>query len=156
MWQELFALAYRYLRGRGLAHADAEDIAQDTLLTTFKHLDGIEPGRLRAWVCTVARNKHIDLARRRALTTSADLELEVADADDDPCAAALRAEGQDEARRLLSVLPPGDRRLLELKYVEDRGVAEIAEMLGRPVNSIKVALFRARSRARARFARERV
>jgi RNA polymerase sigma-70 factor (ECF subfamily) len=154
VWQELFALAYRYLRGRGLSHADAEDIAQDTLLVTYQHLDGIEPGRLQAWVRAVARNKHIDLARSQARGLAMAQTLEETGHDYDPLTAALMADDQAEVRHLLSALSPTDRRLLELKYLEDRTVEQIAKMLGRSVNTVKVGLFRARNRVRTHAARE--
>jgi RNA polymerase sigma-70 factor (ECF subfamily) len=155
VWQDLFVLAYRYLRGRGLSHADAEDIAQDTLLVTYEHLDGIEPGKLHGWVCAVARNKHIDWIRKHARTTLVAEVPEAADVGEDPAIAALLAGDRSDAQLLLSSLPTTDRRLLELKYLEDRTVEEVAEVLGQSVNTAKVGLFRARKRLRAHIERGR-
>ncbi len=149
VWQELFVLAYRYLRGRGLSHADAEDLAQETLLVTYQRLDGIEPGRLRAWVLTVAHNKHVDWARRQGRAALVAEAPESMDFSDNPLTAALALGDQEEARHLLSALSPADRRLLELRYLENRTVEETAATLGRRVNTTKVGLFRARKRLRA-------
>lgn len=151
MWQELFVLAYWHLRGRGLSHADAEDLAQETLLVTYQHLDGIEPGKLKAWVRAVARNKHIDWARNYSRTVADAEKPEAKDAWEDPALAS----DKDEMRDLLSSLPAADRRLLELKYLEDRTVEEVAEALGQSVNTTKVGLFRARRRLRARIKKGR-
>jgi len=151
VWQELFALVYRYLRGRGLSHADAEDLAQETLLVTYQHLDGIEPSKLKAWVRAVARNKHIDWARRHSRTM---LVAEETDVVDDWEAPTLPADSA-ELQHLLSSLPAADRRLLELKYVEDRTVEEVAETLSQSVNTTKVGLFRARQRLRVLIEKER-
>jgi len=151
VWQELFVLAYWYLRGRGLSHADAEDLAQETLLVTYQHLDGIEPGKLKAWVRAVARNKHIDWARSYSRTVADAEKREVKDAWEDP----TLADDKDEMRDLLSSLPAADRRLLELKYLEDRTVEEVAEALGQSANTTKVGLFRARRRLRARIKKGR-
>lgn len=155
MWQTLFALAYRYLRERGLSHADAEDLAQETILATYRQLDGIEPGSLRAWVRTVARNKHVDLVRRQARFVTVAAVPESSDPDDGPLAAALASADQDALHRLLLRLSPGDRRLIELKYIDDCSVEEVAATLGRPVNTVKVGLFRARKRLRAHIERGR-
>ncbi len=155
MWQTLFALAYRYLRERGLPHADAEDLAQETILATYRNLDGIEPGSLHAWVRTVARNKHLDLVRRQARLVTVASIPESSDPDDDPLACALAGSDREETRKLLSRLSPGDRRLIELKYLDDRSVEEVAVVLGRPVNTVKVGLFRARKRLRAQIERGR-
>lgn len=151
MWQELFVLAYRYLRGRGLSHVDAEDLAQDTLLVTYQHLDGIEPGKLQAWVRAVARNKHIDWARRYSRTVVVAEKPEAKDVWEDPAVTGDKDDMQD----LLSSLPAANRRLLQLKYFEDRTVEEVAEALGQSVNTTKVGLFRARRRLRARIKKGR-
>jgi RNA polymerase sigma-70 factor (ECF subfamily) len=155
MWQTLFALAYRYLRERGLPHADAEDLAQETILATYRNLDGIEPGSLHAWVRTVARNKHLDLVRRQARIVTLASVPESLDSDDDPLAAALAAADREATVRLLSNLSPTDRRLIELKYMEDYSVDEVAVILGRPANTVKVGLFRARKRLKAHIERGR-
>lgn len=155
MWQTLFALAYRYLRERGLSHADAEDLAQETILATYGNLDGIEPGSLHAWVRTVARNKHVDLVRRQAWFVPVPSIPESTGPDDGPLAAALAAADRDDLRRFLLRLSPGDRRLIELRYLDDRSVEEVAAALGRPVNTVKVGLFRARKRLRAHIERGR-
>jgi RNA polymerase sigma-70 factor (ECF subfamily) len=155
VWQELFVLAYRYLRGRGLSHADAEDLAQDTLLVTYEHLDGVEPGKLHGWVRAVARNKHVDWARRHAQTVLLAETPDSSDTQDDPAVAAILSEDRNAVRCLLSSLPATDRRLLELKYLEDRTVEEVAEALGHSVNTAKVGLFRARKRLRAQIEKGR-
>ena len=155
MWQELFVLIYRYLRGRGLSHSDAEDLAQDTLLVTYQHLDGIEPGKLHGWVRAVARNKHIDWTRMHARTVLVAEAPESTDAMDDPAVAAFLAEDRDAVLSLLSSLSAPDRQLLELKYIDDCTVEEVADALGRSVNTTKVGLFRARKRLRAQIEKGR-
>lgn len=146
MWQTLFAVAYRFLRERGLSHADAEDLAQDTLLVTYRNLDGIEPGKLHAWVRAVARNKHLDLLRRQGRIVSVAEVPESRDPSEDPLATALASADRDEMLRVLARLSAGDRRLIEMRYFEDCSVEEVATRLGRSVNSVKVGLFRARKR----------
>ena len=155
MWRELFALIYRYLRQRGLSHADAEDLAQDTILATYRNLDGIAPGSLHAWVRTVARNKHLDLVRQRARSVTVPELPESADPDEDPLVLTLAASDRDVTRELLARLSPSHRRLIELKYVDDRSVDEVASLLGKSVNTVKVGLFRARKRLRAEIEKGR-
>ena len=155
MWQELYALAYRYLRGRGLSPPDAEDLAQETLLVTYQHLDGIDAGKLHGWVRTVAHNKHVDWVRRQGHTVPIVNAPEPMDSANDPLACVVAVGDQEELRRLLSLLPAADRRLLELKYLESQTVEETAAALGRSVNATKVSLFRARKRLRAHLEKGR-
>ncbi len=44
MWQELYKTVLRYLLRLGLSRQDAEDMAQEALLSTYLHLDSIQPG----------------------------------------------------------------------------------------------------------------
>lgn len=155
MWRGLYALAYRYLRQRGLSHADAEDLAQDTILAAYRNLDGIAPGSLHAWVRTVARNKHLDLVRHRARIVTMPEVIDTADPNGDPLALALAASDRETTRELLTRLSPSHRRLIELRYVEDHSVDEVAALLGKSVNTVKVGLFRARKRLRAEIEKGR-
>lgn len=156
MWEQLYLLAYRYLRGRGLSHAEAEDLAQETLLATYRNLDGIESGSLHEWVRAVARNKHVDHIRReRRCVPVADVP-ESPDPNSDPLTSALAAADHDTMIRQLAQLSSADMRLITLKYLDDYSVDEVAAILGRPVNTVKVGLFRARKRLRARIQRGRL
>lgn len=156
VWQELYRLAYRSLRERGLPHTDAEDLAQETLATAFVHMDAVEPGSLRAWVRAVARNKHIDHVRRNARTILVPEVPESAGENLDPAMIALRSSEAAAARDLLGSVSPADARLLELRYLEDHTVAQMAAASDTSVNTVKVGLFRARKRLRTEVERARL
>lgn len=64
MWQELYRRAYAYLAGLGLGHEDAEDLAQETLISAYLHLEAVHPGCLNAWIRAIARHKYIDFLRQ--------------------------------------------------------------------------------------------
>ena len=149
MWRELYGFVYAYLRHRGLSCADAEDVTQDVLETAFVHLDAVEPGRLHAWLLAVARNKLVDRARRSGRTVSVAEPPETADAADDPAEAAIVSADRDALAAALSRLGERDRRLIELRYIEERSVADTARRAGLSVSATKVALMRARQRLRA-------
>src|SRR2546425_7426730 len=43
----------------------SEDLAQETFITAWKHLRHLrEPGKLRAWLCGIARNRISNFVRR--------------------------------------------------------------------------------------------
>lgn len=56
------------------------------------------------------------------------------------------AEAGDLVHRALSQLPPRDRLVLTLQYLEGRSVAEIAELTGWSTVMVKVQAWRARSK----------
>jgi RNA polymerase sigma-70 factor (ECF subfamily) len=56
-----------------------------------------------------------------------------------------------ELTRLLGELPPHPRAVMLLRYQEDRDVAEIAEMLDMPVNTVKSHIKRSLTALRGRM-----
>lgn len=52
--------------------------------------------------------------------------------------------GRDLAEKLLAKLPPSDRALLQMLFVEEMSVAEVAEITGHSKANIKIRTFRAR------------
>lgn len=144
MWEELYRSTYRYFLGLGLACEDAEDLAQETLLSTYVHLDGIQDGKLRAYAMATARAKYCDFLRRRRAQpaligeegfriTSSSLQAE--EPSDREIAAAVAA-----------ALNPAERKIVFLKYQIGLSVKEIAAVLGTSADSIKTRLWRARKK----------
>lgn len=72
-WREFFdryaPAIYRVARMRGLAHDDAEDIVQQTMVSISSHIGDFrydrDRGRFRNWVRTIAENKIRSMWRKR-------------------------------------------------------------------------------------------
>jgi RNA polymerase sigma factor (sigma-70 family) len=72
-WQEFVAiyqpLIYRLIRGRGLQHADAQELAQDALVAVAGAIERGTPdfhgGSFRGWLSRIARNMMINYLTRR-------------------------------------------------------------------------------------------
>ena len=79
-----------------------------------------------------------------------------ADAAPPPLAALLHAEAADILKAALADLPPGDRDVLVLKYVEGLTYAAIAQRLGVSVHCVEDRLRRGRGRLRRALARRGV
>jgi RNA polymerase sigma factor (sigma-70 family) len=63
-WTEVRGAAYRALRGAGVAHADADDAAQETMIELSEAVRSGEPLRNPAgWAAVVARRRASDLMR---------------------------------------------------------------------------------------------
>ncbi len=149
-------LVARYARmvhgviGRLAPHADIDDLAQQTFLAAFEHLDQYREGaRFSTWLCQIAVNKTRDerrAARRRP-------ELSGDDDYDDRCEAGPedQAVGRERGQWLaagLAQLGALDRELLVLKYVMEESFETVAEILGTSVGAAKVRALRARERLR--------
>ena len=149
VWHDLYRFLYRNLRRRGVPHFDAEDLAQDILETAYVHLDGVDPKRQHAWLLTVMRNKLVDRARRSEPLQSVPDLPEGNDPTLGPDEMALRSADHGMLLEAIAHLSERDRRLVVVRYLEERSVAETAHELGMSPGATKVALYRARERLRS-------
>lgn len=122
---------------------DAEEAAQEALLRAWRHRSELErPEARTAWVAAIARNEALRQADRRrridGAERSGDAGKELA-ADDPELAGVL---DRLAFQRLVSFLPAPDRRLLELRYVDELAYSQIARVLSAPEGTIKVRLHR--------------
>jgi RNA polymerase sigma-70 factor (ECF subfamily) len=136
--------------------ADAEDLAQETMLKAFASLDRLREGtNPKAWLMTILRNTRIDrlrAAKSRPDTVSLDeMPFEPADA---PTASSERWDRPEEIldrisdERLIEALrdlPEEIRWTLLLVDVEGMDHKEAAAVLDVPVGTIKSRAHRGRA-----------
>jgi RNA polymerase sigma-70 factor (ECF subfamily) len=127
----VYSIGYRMFSRRDVA----EDLAQDVFLQLYRKLDSIESlEHLGFWLRRVASNLAIDWLRRASHSATQPLEdgAEIPEQpkDDDPLL-------NRQLSRLLGELTPAARAVMLLRYQEDCDVAEIAEALDMPVNTVK-------------------
>jgi RNA polymerase sigma-70 factor (ECF subfamily) len=147
----------RYLRV--VAPSSAEDLAAETWLDVVRGLERFSGNKegYRAWVLTIARNRHIDRLRfqgRRPLEVPAgELPPEPRDA----CDAADRDVEEDlsteAALRLIATLPALQAEAVVLRSVVGLGAGEVARVLGRTPGAVRVALHRGLRRLAEELAR---
>lgn len=142
--QAVLSLA-RYACGPDLA----DDVAQAAFVSLWQHRGkySCDRGAVRGWLLAIVRHRGIDLMRSRAsrqrLSVSADPHgWMVAMADrshesEPPQAHVEREESQAEIQRLLSTLPPAQRAVIELAYMDGLSQQEIALRLGVPLGTVK-------------------
>jgi RNA polymerase sigma-70 factor (ECF subfamily) len=140
-----------YLRQLGLPDAQAEELAQDTMLTAWRRAELYDPafGSASAWIFTIARNLRIDAARRDRLAPR--LELMAEEPDPPPPADGLVQSAQHAARvqAALSRLPPDQAEAIRLSFFDERPHSEIEAALGIPLGTVKSRLRLAFARLRA-------
>lgn len=132
--------------------ADAEDLAQETMLKALRAWHRFERGtNARAWLLTILRNTYInqvrtprhraptvDVGEVEAFTVFRDIQ------DADPEGTFFAAIVDDEVLRAVDALPPEFRDVLMLSDAEGLSYAEIAGVIDAPVGTVKSRLFRAR------------
>jgi RNA polymerase sigma-70 factor (ECF subfamily) len=112
----------------------------------------VYPFNLRAWLLRTTRYYCLDQIRRRTSRGAPMLlDQEILDEQPDelavnPSVAADSSFRLEQARSVLLKLPENLRSVFVLYEVNGLRYREIAEVLGMPINSVKVYLSRARER----------
>lgn len=135
----------RYACGADLA----DEVVQSAFLSLWQHRGKYtgERGSVRSWLLAIVRNRGIDLMRSRASrqrrAVLADPHGWMAVVADRVLVAepahvyVERAEAAALVEDLLSALPPAQRTVIELAYMDGFSQQEIAMRLGIPLGTVK-------------------
>ena len=137
----VYKIAYRYTANT----EDAEDVFSETFLAYFKRKRSFESEEHRkAWIIRVTINCAKDLLAKRRNDEELNEELVGGEG---------HASQEDilTLRQAIDTLPPQQKEILTLYYLNDVPIKTIAEILNKNVNTVKVTLFRARENLRAYF-----
>jgi RNA polymerase sigma-70 factor (ECF subfamily) len=137
----VFGLIVRLVRNP----ARAEELSQDTFVKAFRALHTYNRQRkFSAWLLTIGRNTAVDDLRRHE-PESAELDPSIPD-DGQPTPHRLAEQQQLAAalRAAMDGLSWEQRELVVLKYEQELGYDEIAEITGMPIGTVKSSLHRAR------------
>jgi RNA polymerase sigma-70 factor (ECF subfamily) len=145
------ALFEKYRRGI-LAYAsgmlgdriEAEDVVQETFVELAKHIQSIDAERgLSGWLYRVARNRAVDIIRRRKFEIAPGEETVLGQAEK---WAAGQARAEDEAaveaetlarvKAAVSRLSEKEQEILLLRFHSGMKFQEIAELLDRPLGTV--------------------
>jgi len=125
---------YRYLAVRLRNEADARDALQETLIAAWQGLPNLKSAsKFWPWLCGIAAHKAADAARGRSHAVLAE-----ADAPAPPEDASL------DLREAVAALPEHFRQVLLLRHLLGLSEAEVADVLGTRVGTVKSRSARAR------------
>src|SRR5215468_1354214 len=137
------------LLSRRLPAAEVPAVAQDVFVSAWLSLPRFQPrAPFARWLTRLALRRCHDHWRRRYAGRELG-EAGLLDVPDDVAArAADRREDGELLQLLLSRLPPDDRAVLTLLVLDERSVAEVAELLEWSADKVKTRAHRARRRLR--------
>lgn len=147
------AALYRYVRYLGASDAaTAEDLVQETFLAACRSPNGptaTDAQGQAAWLRGIARNLFLAHCRRKRSSPvqvdSAALERAEAFWSEEFLRADEGEDYLDALRRCLETLSEKPRRLLELRYTQNRSRSEMARLLGLSEDGVKSSLQRVRN-----------
>jgi RNA polymerase sigma-70 factor (ECF subfamily) len=126
--------------------SEAQDVTQDAFVQAFAKQQSLrEPGRFRAWVCTIGRRLALNRlrsnvrARQREERAASDARRDV-----DVTEIAEDREFQARVRDEIDRLPEKLRAVILLCAVDGLEPAEVATMLGIPPGTVRSRLHLAR------------
>ena len=130
---------------------DSADFVQDVFVKSYTALASFRGKSLfSTWLLRIAYNTAITSKKRKRDVLSLDPELEIAGAPGTD-EAHLREETARTVREAMAELPPRQALCIELYFYYDLKYAEISEITGYPVNTIKSHVFRAKRVLRERL-----
>src|SRR3974390_3515669 len=115
--------------------AQVEDLAQEIWVAIYRGLPSLlDAGKFRAWAFRIARDRIYREHRRRRIPVQL--------LDDDalaglPESAAEPALGPEELQRALALIPPQQREVLVLLFLEEMSYEEIARVTGCALGPIR-------------------
>jgi RNA polymerase sigma-70 factor (ECF subfamily) len=136
---------------RMLDREDAEEAVQEAMTRAWRGWRSCRnPEEPTAWMLQITRREAIrQLDRRRRIAERERHELTEIPSLDPPVDQVVTAIDAEQA---LATLRPDERRLIELRYVDDLTQPQVAQMLDIPEGTVKVRLHRLRRRLQSAFA----
>jgi RNA polymerase sigma-70 factor (ECF subfamily) len=143
LYEENFERVYAFIVRRVRDRDEAQDLTADVFHSALKNLPQFEwrGAPFAAWLFRIAANAITDRGRRAAQLETIKLrELR----EDDPVDAADLAEVEHRARlfKMVEKLPGEQRRVITMRFAQQKSIAEIARDLGRSEGAVKQLQFR--------------
>lgn len=139
---------YRFVLRLVSNETAAEDLISDVFLDVWRQASKFEArSQVSTWLLAIARYKAISWLRKRR---EEQLDVEAAAAVEDPCddpeVAMQKKDRSEILRSCLTRLSNEHREIIDLVYYHEKGVEEVARIVGIPANTVKTRMFYARKR----------
>ena len=149
----VFTIALRYVKGR----EDAEELAQDIFVKAYRSLADFKgSSKFSTWLYTITTTTCISFLRKKKLEVHS-LDNEKVFAVADNFDGGMNANVIEQKSRLnmvnaaIRLLSPDDAQVITLFYKGEQTLEEIAQILGKEPNAVKVQLHRARARLKEKM-----
>ncbi|HUC82387.1 MAG TPA: RNA polymerase sigma factor [Flavisolibacter sp.] len=149
----VFTIVLRYVKSR----EDAEEVAQDVFVKAYRSLADFKgASKFSTWLYTVATTSCLSFMRKKKVEVqSLDNENVFASADNiDGGMSANQVEQKSKVamvNQAIKLLSPDDAQVITLFYKGEQTLEEIARIMGKETNTIKVQLHRARTRLKEKM-----
>jgi len=130
---------YWHIRRMVVAHDDAEDVLQETMINVYKYRSTYSNEfPLSSWLYKIATNESLKLLKNKAGYTMSVDDL------GDSLKDSVRAEASPDAdetlillQEAIALLPPKQKMVFNLRYYDDKSYEEIHDIVGDSINTLK-------------------
>lgn len=160
VYEEYFELVYAYVARRVRDRAVTEDLTSEVFRKALANLPRFKwtGAPFASWLFRIASNLIADRAKRAARED----QSHSAEGPPDPVGSGSRAQQSDleqaEHRayviRLVDELPEDQRRVVRMRFAEEKSIGQIAAALNRTEGAVKQLQFRALENLRKKFTTE--
>jgi len=159
LYDEYVVKIYRFIFLKVNSREIAQDLASETFLKFWERLNNNNPKaeikNPKAFLYQIARNSIVDHYRRQANSVLVPLDgVQIQDPNSNPEKEILLVSDLQELSSALRKIPENYQNLIIWYYLEEFSVPEIAEMLNKPENVIRVTIHRALGALRREMTKE--
>src|SRR5262249_29348601 len=135
---------FRFLMRIVKSEAVAEELLNEVFLSVWQNARRYE-GRSAplTWMLSIAHNKAVSAMRKKTevLGIAEEAAQDLVAEDDAPDTVVLKQDKSAKIRGCIEELSTDHRTILDLVYYQEQSVAEVAEILGIPENTVKTRMF---------------
>jgi len=146
---------YFHIRKMISNQEQVEDLVQETFVKAFDNLSNYSTNyAFSTWLYRIATNHTIDYLRKKKLQTlsidkpiktkGGEMELQLPDESARTDRDIIQKQRRQMVRSAIEELPEKYRKVIQLRHMEERSYQEIAEVLNKPLGTVKAHIFRAR------------
>ena len=150
LYERYFKRIYSFVHGRLRNHADAEEVTQETFVTIFRSIENYRgQSSLLSWMFGIAKNLSNNMIRRSQNQRE---RFESVDKEHFTPKPSIGQGAPDEDLSLqryahaissrMAKLPEWQRRIFEMRHLENMSIPEIAECSARSNDAVRSSLYR--------------
>ncbi len=140
----IYSICYKIVRD----YFEAEDLAQETFLSAYKHLSTFDGQYEKAWLSRIATNKcldHLKRADRQSIPTDEDYFLLQKDKTPSPEDNVLEHEVKEQLYHRCNQLKSPYKEISLDYFYREKSVADIVNESGKNTKTVQTQIYRAKA-----------
>lgn len=150
LYRRYLCPVYRFVRSQVTDDATAEDLTAHVFFKALSSAGSYRAeGSYSAWLFRIAHNSISSWRQRptRSVLITQDVPDEV-DPTPSPASQVITGEARDIVWDTVAQLPPAQKEVVALRYIQDFSIEEVSEITSRSRGAVRILLHRARTRLR--------